>query len=53
MVEEDEVFKEIEKCRESPYYFATKYLNFKSDSKNGFIEEVDFNKLFFNYMKKM
>jgi hypothetical protein len=51
---QDEILKEIKKCKENPYYFATKYLMMKNHKKEKvkfttFLREKDFNQMFLNY----
>ena len=51
---QEEVLLEISKCKESPYYFATKYLKVKNhfgqvvDFKT-ILNEQEFNKMFKEY----
>lgn len=50
MTQEEEVLTEIQKCRNSPYYFATKYLivqNYKKESApfTTRLTEEEFNKM--------
>jgi hypothetical protein len=37
---DEEVLKEIQKCKDSPYYFATKYLKVKTGQLNMMGEDV-------------
>lgn len=53
---QDEILKEIEKCKESPYYFATKYLTVKNYLGKTvpfetILSEKEFNGMVNNYLK--
>ena len=53
---QDEILKEIEKCKESPYYFATKYLTIKNYLGETVpfrtvLSEKEFNDMANNYLK--
>jgi len=50
----EQINKEINKCKESPYYFATKYLTIKTNKGNivpftTLMSEQEFNDLFKKY----
>ena len=51
---QEEILKEIKKCKESPYYFATKYLVVKNHNNQSIpfithLSEEEFNKIFKEY----
>jgi len=43
---QDELQEEIQKVRDNPYYFATKYLTLNGKSFTTHLNEVDFNNVF-------
>lgn len=50
----EEILKEIKKCKDSPYYFATKYLIVKNHKNQSIsfitrLSEEEFNKIFKKY----
>ena len=51
---QEEILKEIKKCKDSPYYFATKYLIVKNHNNQSIpfitaLTEEQFNKIFKDY----
>ena len=53
---QDEIVEECKKCKESPYYFATKYLQVKNNlgvnvKFSTVLSEIAFNKMFDKYEK--
>ena len=60
-MKEDEtknILKELQKCIESPYYFATTYIKVKDSYSGDMVDfytclnEEEFNKIFKNYERK-
>ena len=43
--------KEIEKCKESPYYFFTTYLRIDNRKVETFLTEQEFNEIINSYVK--
>lgn len=49
---EEQIKEEYQKCKDSPYYFATTYLMVNGEKFSTHLTEAEFNDMFFTFGKE-